>query len=197
MTIYSNIHRDKVLTTIPSGYAWTEVNDNQADAYSYRSANGKKFTGIRSTTGDEASLIFQKQIKDLGLQLSATSIQASIVTTATVAQKVYGKYDTLGVNDLVISLPIAGQSVVVWGMFKCQNSGGTAVIACKFKAVAVRVGSTVTVYPTAPEILRDNGTSGFSIGLEASGTTVKLFFQKGASDANVYTGGFLDINYSI
>jgi hypothetical protein len=195
-TVWSNISRLKVQSNISNGQAYLEFNDNQDNAYSFRSVDGTTFMSFRTLDGREGTVIWQTFIFDQGIFMPVSRSQAAITTTAALSEKVYGK-SRLG-DDFILPLDVDASTMVVWGMLKVQNLTGNRLIICEFKCVATRVGGVVRVNAASVHILNDYGTSNFSVGLEAVGTTgVRLFFQKGAADATEYAGAFLDINYSV
>jgi hypothetical protein len=140
-----------VLSSVISGGAYVEFNDNQAEAFRFSDKTGNNFITFTSTTGG-LSMILHRRIKhDQNVGFAKWHIQAFLRTTTTAA----------GVN--LISLVSVGTdsavSIDVNHLFAYATDGSVVVASGDRQAVVRNVAGTVSGSVPTPTVKGDPATT--------------------------------------
>jgi len=191
LDIGSNIFEIKVQTNITTGNAFVTFNDNQEKALIFRSTDGKEYMAMRTTDGDEAVILFQKYIFDMGIASPLNNAQG--IANSTTAAKTYVT-DYLG-TPLSIPLVMDGDSMIVYGRFKAMDvTTRLKVLSGSFETVLRRASGAIIVVSTTINRISDPDSLVYLVGAEAAGANaVQLFVQ--SNSANAYEWKLSDIKY--
>lgn len=167
ITVVSNEFKLKVQDNITSGNASIEFNDNQTKALVFRSTDTKEYMAFRSIDGDEAVILLQKYVFDMGIFSPVNNAQAQVSTSA--ATKAYA-LDSLG-NIFTIPFTVDGQTIFIYGRIKAVNSTGTVgntILAGSFEVVLKRIAGVITVVAKKTTALVDNLSSNWVVEAEST-----------------------------
>jgi hypothetical protein len=194
-TVSSNEFKLKVQDNITSGNASIEFNDNQARALTFRGTDTKEYMAFRTTDGDEAVILLQKYVFDMGIFSPLNNAQTQVSTSA--ATKLYA-LDSLG-NPFSIPFAVDGGTIFIYGRFKAVNNSGTignSVIAGSFEIVLRRIAGVITVVARKTTLLAD--TLGSSCVVEADSpdnNTIQIYVQP--NNATALDWKLSDIKYFV
>jgi len=140
-----------VLSTVISGGAYIEFNDNQAEAFRITDRTGNNFITWTSTTG-ALSMTFHRRIKhDHNLGFAKWYVQAFLRTTT-----------TAGTANLLSSVAVGTDfacSINVDHLFAYATDGSTVVATGNRAAVVRNVAGTVSGSVPTPTVAADPATT--------------------------------------
>lgn len=194
-TVVSNEFKLKVQDNITSGNASIEFNDNQTKALVFRSTDTKEYMAFRSTDNDEAVILLQKYVFDMGIFSPLNNAQTQVSTSATT--KLYA-LDSLG-NPFSIPFAVDGSTIFIYGRFKAVNNSGTignSVIAGSFEIVLRRVAGVISVVGKKTTLLADTLSSNCVVEADSlDNNSIQIYVQP--NNATALDWKLSDIKYFI